>query len=423
MVVKDGWAKRLAGIAMVGAVVVLGACGSSSDDSSESAASTAAAAATTDAATSAPASSEAATSAAADTAASSSADTAASSAAESTGEPLKVALVYNAPVTDQGWNQAFDVARQKLEQTYGDKVAFTWKENVADGAQSGQVMKQLIDEGNTVIVSTSFGYQEEALKLADANPDVTFLQVTALKTAPNLSGFDFNGPEGYYIAGMAAAAAAKDSHLGFIGAFPIPSNLSDINAYTLGAQKIKPDATVSVVWTNDWVDLTKAQNAAQGLVNSGASALAYLTSGPGAAPVAKETNTPWIGFEVDQSARAPDQYVTGVLLDWAPYLQSQIDQIIAGTWQTGYAIGGVKEGVVGPDGWGAAFQAVPAETQQQIEDAVAGLKDGSVSVFAGPITDQNGKVRVADGEVADPAAIQATDYFVEGVDGTIPAAG
>ena len=419
MVVKRGWVRHLTGVLVIGCVAVLAACGGSSDGGSSS--SVAASSAATSAAAAASSVASASSAAVESTAASS--EAAASSAPASTTEPLKVALVYNAPVTDQGWNNAWDVARASLEQEYGDKVKFTWKENVPDGPQSGKVMKQLIDDGNNVIVSTSFGYQQEALKLAAANPKVTFLQVTALKTAENLAGFDFNGPDGYYIAGMAAAAAAKGDTLGFVGAFPIPSNLSDINAYALGAQKVNPKARVRVVWTNDWVDLTKAQNAAQGLVNSGAGALAHITSGPGTAPVAKNTNTPWIGFEVDQSSRAPDQYVTSILLNWAPYLKSQIDEILAGTWKTGYVVSGVKEGVVVPDQWGSVFNALPADKQQLVKDAVSGLKDGSVSVFAGPIKDQKGKVIVADGQVADPAAIAGTNYFVAGVDGTIPAAG
>lgn len=358
-----------------------------------------------------------------DESASKSGDSGSSSTASSNTKPLKVALVYNAPITDQGWNAAWAVATREVESKFGNKVAITYKENVPDGPQSGNVMKQLIQDGNQVIVSTSFGYQQAALKLAGEHPDVKFLQVTALKRAKNLTGFDFYGAEGEYVAGMAAAAASKSDRIGMVGAYPIPSNLAYINAFALGAQKMNPKAKVQVVWTNDWVSTTKAQNAAQGLVNSGAGALASLTSGPGTAPVAKSSNTPWIGFEVDQRDSAAQQYVTGVELHWAPYLEQQIAQIQDGTWKTGYFFGGMKEGVVKPDNWGDAFQSLSSDQKAKIEDAVKQLQAGSLQVFQGPIKDQSGKVRVPEGKALTPQETIATDYLVSNIEGSIPKAG
>jgi basic membrane lipoprotein Med (substrate-binding protein (PBP1-ABC) superfamily) len=342
---------------------------------------------------------------------------------DSGGDALKIAFVYNAPANDQGWNQAWDVAREEIVAKYGDKIEVTFKENVPDGPQSGLVMRQLVQDGNEVIVSTSFGYQEAALAVANEFPKVTFLQVTALKTAPNLSGFDYNGTEGFYVAGMASAAAAKSDTLGFVGAYPIPSNLAYLNSFALGARAINPNATVKVLWTNDWVDTTKAQNAAQALVNSGATALAHITSGPGPAPVAKSTNTVWTGFEVDQSARAPEQYVTGFELHWAAYLEREIDAIMDGSWKTGFFYAGMREGVVSADNWGPAFDTVSDDDRAKVEGAVEELKAGSLKIFEGPIKDQSGAIKVPAGKELTVAEIQATDYLVEGVAGRIPTGG
>ncbi|MFM8600936.1 MAG: hypothetical protein ACKODP_02500, partial [Actinomycetota bacterium] len=73
------------------------------------------------------------------------------------GGPLKAAWVYVGPHNDGGWSQAHDEARMKVQEEFGDKVVTTYKENVPEGEQVGQVVEDLIADGNTVIFGTSFG--------------------------------------------------------------------------------------------------------------------------------------------------------------------------------------------------------------------------------------------------------------------------
>ena len=50
--------------------------------------------------------------------------------------------------------------------------------------------------------------------------------------------------EPVYLAGIAAGAATETNKLGYIYAFPIPQTLANINAFTLGAQSVNPDAEI-----------------------------------------------------------------------------------------------------------------------------------------------------------------------------------
>ena len=66
---------------------------------------------------------------------------------------------------------------------------------------------------------------------------------------------------------MSAGRRDRERHsIGFVAPFPIPEVIRHINAYTLGAQSVNPDATVKVVWVNTWFDPTKERQAADSLI-------------------------------------------------------------------------------------------------------------------------------------------------------------
>ncbi len=61
-------------------------------------------------------------------------------------------------------------------------------------------------------------------------------------------------------------------------------------------------------------------------------------------------------------------------------------------------------------------KAVPADVKAAADAIQAGYKDGSYNIFTGPIYDQDGKLRVKDGEVMSDADLAVIDWFVKGVE-------
>ncbi len=45
---------------------------------------------------------------------------------------------------------------------------------------------------------------------------------------------------------------------------------------------------------------------------------------------------------------------------------------------------------------------------------------GEYFAFTGPIKDNTGKLQLADGDVADDAHLNTMNYYVEGIDATVP---
>ena len=61
---------------------------------------------------------------------------------------------------------------------------------------------------------------------------------------------------------------------------------------------------------------------------------------------------------------------------------------------------------------------VTQETKDAVEQARADIAAGTKVVFAGPIVDQDGTVRVAEGEVLSPDVMGSVDWLVQGVVGS-----
>src|SRR3954466_11786648 len=166
--------------------------------------------------------------------------------------PLKVAFAYVGPVGDAGWTFAHNKARKEAEAAFAGKVKTTFVENVPEAADAERVIRDMVDQGNTLIFGTTFGYMEPMLKVASDNPKVHFEHATGYKTADNLRTYDSRTYEGAYLAGVVAGAMTKSKKLGVVGSIPIPEVIRNIDSFTLGAQSVSPDIKTKVVWVGKW---------------------------------------------------------------------------------------------------------------------------------------------------------------------------
>src|SRR3984893_17772218 len=185
-------------------------------------------------------------------------------------DPLKIAFVYFGPRGDGGWTQQHDVARQKLEEALGSAIKTTFVENVPETADSERVFRQLAADGNKLIFATSFGYMEPLQKVAKLFPAVKFEHVSAFKTAKTTSVYERRFEEGFYLIGTIAGQMTKTNTLGFIGSFPIPSVVRNIDSMTLGAQAVNPKVKTKAIWVNTWYDLRTARPGDDTLIAAGA---------------------------------------------------------------------------------------------------------------------------------------------------------
>jgi basic membrane lipoprotein Med (substrate-binding protein (PBP1-ABC) superfamily) len=331
--------------------------------------------------------------------------------------PLKAAWIYVGSPSDAGWTQAHDVGRKAAADKFGKSLVTITKENVPEGPQTAQVIQQLVSQGAKIIFATSYGFQPAVLAAAKTNPSVLFEQATGDTMMANVAQYYGAGEDGDYLSGMAVGYASKTGKIGFVAPFPIPEVIREINAFTMGARYAHPGATVKVVWTNTWFDPAKERQAAQSLVSAGVDALGDGQDSPTTGQVAKANNLPWTGYDSDQTSFAPNNFLTATTYHWGDYYTGEIKAAMDCTWRTHFYYGGLKDGFVKMAPYG---KSMAADAKTAIDKRKQEIIDGSFDPFAGPLTDQQGKVKVPKGTTMTIKDKYQMNWFVQGVDGTIP---
>ena len=332
-------------------------------------------------------------------------------------EPFKVGFIYVGPVGDAGWTYAHDQGRLALEKALGAKVKTTYVESVPEGADAERVIRKLASDGNKLIFTTSFGYMNATEKVAKAFPGVVFEHATGFKTGKNLGVYETRLYEGAYLQGVIAGKMTKSNTIGVVASFPIPEVIRNINAFTLGAQSVNPAIKTKVIWVNSWYDPAKERQAAETLIAQGVDMLNQNTDSPATLQVAQEKGVYAFGWDSDMSKFAPKAHLTASTNNWGDFYTETTKAVMAGTWKSGEVRGGLKEGMVK---MAPLNPAVTPAAAKAFEEKKAAITGGTFHPFQGPIKDQSGAVKVAAGSVVPLKELLSMNYYVQGVEGSIP---
>ncbi len=328
-------------------------------------------------------------------------------------DPLKVGFVYVGPVGDYGWTHGHDLGRKAMVTHFGDKVKTTFVESVTEGPDAERVIRQLASSGHGLVFATSFGFMNPTLRVAKQFPKVKFEHATGYQTSPNVSVYNARFHEGRVVCGTIAGRVSKSGVAGYIGSFPIPEVVMGINAFALAARKIRPDFKVKVVWANSWYDPGKEADGAKALVDQGVDIMCQHTDSPAPLQVAETRGIHGFGQASDMKPFAPNAQLTAILDVWDGYYIQRAQDIMDGTWKSHSIWWGLEEGMVKMAPYGPAVPEAVAREADAVREAIIA---GTRHPFTGPIKDQKGALRVADGETLSEKEIAAMDWYVEGVE-------
>lgn len=337
--------------------------------------------------------------------------------APKTAEQLKVGFIYVGPVGDAGWTFAHDNGRKHIEAKFGDRIKTTFVEKVPEGADAERVIRDLVAQGHKLIFATSFGFGDAMEKVAKDHPDVKFEHATGYKTSENLRVYEAKFYEDAYMAGVVAGTVTKTNTIGFVASFPIPEVLRNINAFTLGARSVNPKVTTKVVWVNTWFDPPKESEAAQALINQRADVLLQNTDSTAVLQTAEKNGKFAFGWDSDMSAFAPKAHLGSAVVNWGPYYEKAVNDVLNGSWKTADTKWGTKEGA---NDLIKVADSVPEAAKKRVDEIKAGLKAGTFNVFQGPLKDNTGKVVLEKDQAADDAWKGRINFYIEGVEGKVP---
>ena len=332
-------------------------------------------------------------------------------------EPLKAAWVYVGPVSDHGYSFQHDQGRKAAEAAFGDKLQTTFVESVPEGADAERVINQLAKDGNKLIFSTSFGFMNPTLKVAQRFPDEKFEQATGYNRADNVSTYSSRFYEARAVLGTIAGKMTKSGVIGYVASIPIPEVVSGINAFTIALRKVRPDAQVKVIYVNSWYDPGKEAAAAKALIDQGADVIAQHTDSPAPVQTAEERGVWCFGQSSDMTRFGPKHHLTGVIENWNEYTVAEVKAVLDGTWKSHDTWGGLASGMVKLAPFNPAMPKDVVEAADKVRDDIIA---GKLNPFAGPIKDQSGKEILAAGKSFSDGEILGMNFYVEGVQGNLP---
>jgi len=330
-------------------------------------------------------------------------------------EPLKVGFVYLTTPGDHGWTYAHERARLAVVDHFGNKVETSYVENVPEGPDAARVIRELAEQGNKLIITTSFGYMDPTIKVAKDYPDVKFLHTTGYKRSDNVATGNIRFHQGRYVQGVVAGLVTKSNKIGYIASFPIPEVIMGINAFAQGLRSVNSSASISVIWANTWYDPVKEADAAKVHIAEGADVLAQHTDTPAMLQTAEEKGAFGYGQGSDMEAFAPKAQLFASVNDWSGMYIEHIQSVMDGSWSSTDTWCGMAEDCLTV----SEFKNMPSDVAAKAQAIVDDIRAGKLNVFKGPIIDNKGNI-VNGGKTLDDGGLWGMNYYVQGVIGQVP---
>jgi len=261
------------------------------------------------------------------------------------GEAIRVAMLLPGTPTDEGYNADGQRAADAIGSELGAEVTVT--ESVPVPNQT-DVYRQFAGQGYDLVIGWGGQFTDGAVAAAEEFPDVNFLVVNSLvENGANLASVQQDSQDWQYVAGYVLAKLSESGKIGLIGSQCFPGTALTINGTAEGARAADPDIDITVTYTGDFEDPTKAQQAAQAMIDEGVDAISGNANNAwfGVFEAAQANgNIPVITEWVDNSQLAPDVIVSSVLKSQAAFVTEIAREVQDGTFEGKIYIEAVQPG-------------------------------------------------------------------------------
>lgn len=422
---RSSWGAVIAALALLA-----GACGSSESESTATTASGEEVTATTDAP-------ETGTTATEETTA-------------PTTEPITFGMILVGPQNDRGWSQAHFEAGQYVEELTGSTMIVIDKVNPTDRPETTieSVVADMIDQGAELIFATSDDMKDGIEAAAEQFPDTPMVwssgdsawtdgksyRADLTNLANTMGRMEF----GKAIAGCAAALTTQEGSIGYVGPLINDETRRLVNSAYLGADycwsELRGETSplaFEVNWIGFWfnipgvtLDPTQVSNdffdgGADVLISGIDTTEAIVRTGQRA----DAGDAVWaVPYDFKGACdEAPDVCLGVPYFNWGPeylgVINSVVDGSFAATWNW---FEPNWSDINNPDssgiGW-VAGDGLPADVSAQLDQFIAGLGDGSINPWTGPLNYQDGTPWLADGATATDQELWYTEQLLESVEG------
>ena len=326
---------------------------------------------------------------------------------------IKAAFLHDKDPESSYWTYAHEQGRIAAQQALGEHVetvsVFHMLEKDYDS-----VVKELAEKGTDIIFSTTPRLLSHTVTAAAAWPEIRFLNCAINVSHPILRCYYARMYEAKFLTGVLAGALSENQSIGYICDYPIYSMPASINAFALGARMVNPRARILLQWST-----VPGMDIDEHFADYGVTAVS------GQDTLIRDERQRTLGLFL--RVNGVQVNVGSSFWNWGVFYEKILQSVLDGSWNelnstsiAGETINywwGLSTGVVDVH----VGEKVPPETARLVALLRREIEDGSFRPFDGPIYDQEGKLRIAEGEVLTPLQILRMDWLVENVDGIIPA--
>ena len=334
---------------------------------------------------------------------------------------LKAAFIYDKTPELSGWTWSHEQGRQRVQRTlHGEletKAYFNAMEPTGPDEPPDErplsVIRQAINDGASVIFTTSPRLLPASLNAAVEFPNVTFLNCSVNQSHRYIRTYYARMYEAKFITGaIAGAMAAGQERIGYLCNYPIFGQVAGINAFALGVQMTNPDALVSLEWSS----VGGARDAIDRLTAQGIRLISSLDT------VRRGGDFVGVGLSLMQGGSLTS--LATPVWQWGAYYEALIRRIQDKSLQTEYVVSSKALNYY----WGMSAGVVELKLSDALPDSVRklavflrdGIRAGTCDPFRGPLYDQRHKRRSDEGERLSVERIVNMDWLNDNVMGALP---
>ena len=393
-------------------------------------------------------------------------------------DDLVFGVVLVGPNDDRGWSTSHYEAGLYVEENMPGATMLSFESlNPADSPETTlmDVVEFMVDDGVSVIFTTSDSFEEDTNVVAAAFPDVTFINITGsnaiagasiaegehaiMHELPEMSPANVGNFNVYMelprmLAGCAAALTSESGSIGYLGALINPETRRLAASSYLGARycadnyredMMADDISFEVVWIGFWFNIPGVTldptEVATGFLDGGADVIisgidtteAITVAGQYMAEGDASYGVPY--GNINGCSEAPDACLGAAYYNWGPAYLDVVQRVADGSWSQEWLWLEPKWDEINDDGLytdadtsvaGYKFgDALSMETIESLQAFAQEIHDfqtdpmraGEMFLWSGPLNLQDGTALAGDGEAVTLLDIWFIPQLLEGMVG------
>ncbi len=331
----------------------------------------------------------------------------------SAGSPLKIAFIHDRTPEESSWTYGHELGRHYLEDALAGKVSTSFYLAGGSPEEGSEIIKKSIEDGCTVVFTTSPKLLNASVKTALKYPATRILNCSLNSSFGHLRTYYGRMYEAKYLTGILAGILSPEPSIGYISDYPIYGSTASINAFALGVKAVNPQARVYLEWScikdhqfeQKFRDLRISHVSGQDLL------------------------TPSHGSRQFGLYDIRDGHITNIAMPvchWGKFYERIVTSILNGVWKKGLAqskdksinyFWGLSSGMIDV----ICSKHVPAATVSLLERIKQDISLGQFHPFSCEIRSQDGTLQNADHMIMPPEQIGSMDWLADNIEGAFPA--